>query len=176
MRIAIALLLLAFAGCAAPAPVAVTSPSPAVQSAQKEVEQSVLARFGEAALARARRADEFIAAVRYPGLPMPPHDTDGKPITPVYPTALMYREMGQWFAYGMGGVHPVLPRWSQQLETVVRDPRIFAEPAHGGFVGCTDAGASYVWMRVEGRPEQTRIGHCGGSPLTEQLVSAALMG
>jgi hypothetical protein len=76
----------------------------------------------------------------------------------------------------MDGLHPVLPRWSQQLESVLRDPRLFSEPVDGGFVGCTDAGASYAWMKVEGRAEQARIGHCGGSPVTEQLVSAALMG
>jgi hypothetical protein len=176
MRIAIALSLLAISGCSPAPPAAVAPPSPAVQTARSEVERSAVERFGQAALARARSADEFVAALRYPGLPMPPYDTDGKPITPVFPTALLYREKGQWFAYGMGGAHPVLPRWSQQLEAVLRNPGLYAEPADGGLVGCTDAGASYVWMQVKGRPEQARIGHCGGSPLTEQLVSAALMG
>jgi hypothetical protein len=150
--------------------------SPAVQSAQKDVERAVLERFGAAALARARASSDFIAVLRYPGLPMPPYDTDGHPIKPSYPTALLFREHGQWLAYGASGPHRVLPRWSEPLEALLRDPRLFAEPSDGGPVGCTDAGASYVWLRIKGRPEQARVGHCGGSPLTDQLVSAAFMG
>ena len=147
-----------------------------VQEARADVERSVIERFGAAALARARAADEFIAAKRYAGLPMPPYDTDGKPITPTHPTALLFREDGKWFAFGRDGPHPMLPRWVEQLETVLRNPALWVEPIDGGMLGCTDAGASYVWLRVKGRPEQARIGHCGGSPLAEQLVSAALMG
>ena len=175
MRVAIVLAMLALPGCMTPH-AAVEPLSPTLQSAQREVERSVVDRVGSAALAEARRADEFVAVLRYPGLPMPPYDTDGKPITPTYPTALLYRQKGQWFAFGMDGVHPVLTRWSRQLEGLLRDPRLFAEQAEGGVVGCTDAGASYVWLRVQGRAEQVRIGHCGGSPLTEQLAGAALMG
>ena len=152
-----------------------TMPS-AVQSARSDVERLVVERFGLAALKRARSAQEFVAVLRYPGLPMPPYDTDGHPIKPSYPTALLFREDGRWHAYGIDGAHQVLPRWSKPLEALLRDPRLFAEPRDGGVVGCTDSGASYAWLRVAEQPEQTRIGHCGGSPLTERLVSSALMG
>jgi hypothetical protein len=158
------------------APVTPAAIPPAVQAARGEVEQAVVERFGAAALERARGADEFVAVLRYPGLPMPDHDTDGRPIKPSYPTALLYRENGRWFAFGVGGAHPVLPRWSQPLEALLRDPRLLAEPVDGGVLGCTDAGASYALLRISPGAEHARIGHCGGSPLTEQLVSAALMG
>jgi hypothetical protein len=104
------------------APVTPAAIPPAVQAARGEVEQAVVERFGAAALERARGADEFVAVLRYPGLPMPDHDTDGRPIKPSYPTALLYRENGRWFAFGVGGAHPVLPRWSQPLEALLRDP------------------------------------------------------
>ena len=175
MRIAACLFSVVIIGCTSG-----VIPSPqipaAVRLAQADVEKAVVERFGGAALARARAADGFVAVLRYPGLPMPDHDTDGHPIPPTYPTALLFHEKGRWYAYGMRGLHPVLPRWSERLEIVLRDPRLLDEPITGGPVGCTDAGASYAWLRVPGRDEQTRIGHCGGSPLTEELVSAALMG
>ena len=139
-------------------------------------ERAVVERFGSAALARAREAGEFVAVLRYQGLPMPPYDTDGHPIKPSHPTALLFRDDGRWFAFGADGAHPVLPRWAQALDEQLASPALWAEPADGGEVGCTDAGASYAWLRVAGRPEHSRIGHCGGSPLTEVLVSAALMG
>jgi hypothetical protein len=175
VRILLVLCIISLAACGR-APPPAPALSPASESVRQEVEQAVVERFGAAALARARSADEFIAVLRYPGLPMPPHDTDGHPIKPSYPTGLLFREKGQWFAYGMGGLHPMLPRWSEQLERSVRDPRLWAEPPDGGVVGCTDAGASYAWLRIAGHPEHARIGHCGGSPLTEQLVATALMG
>jgi hypothetical protein len=81
MRIALLLSLLAVSGCVQPR-VQVAALSPAEQSIQREVEQAVVKRFGAAALTRARAADQFIAVLRYPGLPMPPYDTDGKPIEP----------------------------------------------------------------------------------------------
>ena len=175
MRCAAARLLLMVAGCA---PVAAPVPAvpAAVQSARADVERSVVERYGAAALARARSADEFIAVKHYPGLPMPDHDTDGHPIKPFYPTALWFREDGRWLAFGMDGVHPVLPRWSDRLEAVIANPALWQEPADGGLLGCTDAGGSFAWLRIKGHPAQARIGHCGGSPLTEQLVRAALMG
>jgi hypothetical protein len=175
MRIAPCLFSLLFMGCTS----GVIPPSQmpaAVRLARADVEKAVLERFGGAALARARAADGFVAVLRYPGLPMPDHDTDGHPITPAYPTALLFQEKGRWYAYGMQGLHPMLPRWSERLQSVLRDPRLWNEPVTGGPVGCTDAGASYAWLRVAGHDEQARIGHCGGSPLTEELVSAALMG
>jgi hypothetical protein len=175
MRIAACLFSLLFIGCTSGAIPPSQMPA-AVRLAQADVEKAVVERFGEAALARARAADGFIAVLRYPGLPMPDHDTDGHPITPTYPTALLFHEKGRWYAYGMQGLRPVLPRWSERLESVLRDPRLWNEPITGGAAGCTDAGASYAWLRVAGHEEQTRIGHCGGSPLTEELVSAALMG
>jgi hypothetical protein len=148
----------------------------AARLAQIDVENAVTKRFGTAALARARLADEFIAVLRYPGLPMPDHDTDGHPIKPTFPTGLLFKENGKWFAHGINGLHPILPRWSQRLEAALQNPALWAEPVTGGVIGCTDAGASYAWLRVAGHREQARIGHCGGSPLTEELVSAALMG
>ena len=178
MRFWIPIVSLGLAACAQTVPPVstATSPPPEVQTARNDVERMVIERFGAPALARARGADEFLAALRYPGLPMPDHDTDGHPIKPSFPTALLFREQGRWYAYGIDGIHPMLPRWSAQLETLLNDPRLWAEPADGGVLGCTDAGASYVWLRIQGHPEQARVGHCGGSPLTEQLVSASFMG
>ena len=170
-------LLLTVSACAQQKPPPPTIALPGVaETARADVEQKVVERFGAAALARARSAPEFIAVLRYPGLPPPPYDTDGHPIKPHYPTALLFRENGRWFAYGMEGVHPMLPRWSAPLDALLANPALWSEPLDGGEVGCTDSGGSYVWLRVGGHPEQARIGHCGGSPLTEQLVSAAFMG
>lgn len=168
--------LLPIAGCVQqpPAPVAIVPA--AVESARADVERHVVEDFGAGALARARSAPEFIAVLRYPGLPMPPYDTDGHPIKPHSPAALLFREKGRWLAFGRDGVHPMLPRWSASLDGVLARPDLWSEPVDGGPVGCTDAGASYAWLRVRGHGEQARIGHCGGSPITEELVSAALMG
>jgi hypothetical protein len=177
MRPLLLALLLPLAACAqAPVPRARTTVPAVVESARVDLESRVVERFGAAALARARSAPEFIAVLRYSGLPAPPYDTDGHPIKPSYPTALLFRENGRWFAYGMNGVRPILPRWSGPLDELLQRPDLWAEPVDGGLLGCTDAGASYVWLRVRGHAEQARIGHCGGSPLTERLVSAALMG
>jgi len=181
MRKVVPLFLLLMAGCATvPPPASVREPqtipqAPVVEEARADVEKHVVERFGAAALARARAAPEFIAALRYPGMPMPPYDTDGHPIKPSVPTALLYRENGQWFAYGINGAEPVLPRWSDQLNTLLAKPELWVEPADGGAVGCTDSGGSYAWLRIADHPEQARIGHCGGSPLTEQLVSGAFL-
>jgi hypothetical protein len=176
MRVILAALCLALAGCAQQPPVQAVIVPPVVQEARADVERHVVEQFGAAALARARAAPEFIAVLRYPGLPQPPYDTDGHPIKPHYPTALLFRENGKWFAFGMDGVHAMLPRWSGPLDDLLQRPALWSEPVDGGMLGCTDAGGSYVWMRVRGHAEQARIGHCGGSPLTEQLVGAALMG
>lgn len=176
MRKGLFVALLALAGCSQVTPPRqIQSQPPVVEAARADLEQKIVDKFGRAALARARSAPEFIAALRYQGLPPPPFDTDGHPIKPHYPTALLFRENGRWFAYGMNGVEPVLPRWSDQLNGLLARPELWAEPADGGEVGCTDSGASYAWLRVAGHPEQARIGHCGGSPLTEQLVSAAFL-
>ena len=176
MRVFACFLSMTMVGCTAIAPNSPANVPAAARLARIDVEKAVADRFGAEAVARARSADEFIAVLRYPGLPMPDHDTDGHPITPTYPSALLFRENGRWFAYGMNGLHPVLPRWSERLETMLRNPNLWLEPVTGGPVGCTDAGASYAWLRVAGQPEHARIGHCGGSPLTEEVVSAALMG
>jgi hypothetical protein len=175
MRLVACLSALSMVGCAPVATSRVPVPA-AARLAQIDVEKAVTERFGATALARARSADEFVAVLRYRGLPMPDHDTDGHPIRPTFPAGLLFRENGKWFAYGVDGFHPVLPRWSEQLERVLRNPALWSEPVTGGVLGCTDAGASYAWLRVAGQSEQARIGHCGGSPLTEELVSAALMG
>lgn len=173
MRLLACIPFLMMVACTPVATPKVTVPA-AARLAQTDVEKAVTERFGAAALTRARLAHEFIAVLRYPGLPSPDHDTDGHPIKPVFPTGLLFKENGKWFAYGLKDLHPVLPRWSERLEAALRSPTIWSEPVTGGFLGCTDAGASYAWLKVAGQIEHTRIGHCGGSPLTEELVSAAL--
>ena len=174
MRVIACALLVAMASCS-PVPAVVDAPA-AARLAQVDVEKAVVERFGSAALTRARSADQFVAVLRYPGLPLPDHNTDGRAIVPSYPTALLFWENGHWFAYGADGSHQVLPRWSDQLNSLLSNPRLWSEPVTGGPIGCTDAGASYAWVKVRDHAEHTRIGHCGGSPLTEELVSVALMG
>src|SRR5215203_4483139 len=157
MRLVACISALMMMGCTPVATSGVEVPA-AARLAQIDVEKAVTERFGGSALARARSANEFIAVLRYPGLPMPDHDTDGHPIKTTYPTGLLFKENDKWFAYGIDGLHSVLPRWSERLEAVLRNPALWSEPVTGGVIGCTDAGASYAWLRAAGHSEQTRIG------------------
>lgn len=158
-------------------PPPLTDPSLRAQLVEigEDLRSSAIKRFGEAALAEARQG-EFIVAKIYAGmLPPPPPDAGPDYKYPDPPTVLLTKVDGSWFRYQPGGGRvPVTADKAAAMETVLIGPAMWLEPTWGGMPGCTDIPGTLLWIRYGNHAEHVRRGRCGGAPLTERLVFAAV--
>lgn len=135
---------------------------------------SAQARFGIALTDQALASPAFLIAKHYSGMPMPVSQPDGAVLYAPPPVAVLIRRGGGWLAARAGrGFEPVDPARGSALDAVLADPEFWRQPVHAG-TQCTDAGASLLWLRLEGRPARVRRGSCGATERTERLVLQAL--
>jgi len=140
---------------------------------RRDLETSVLERFGQAALDRAGTADASIMAKMYEGLPRPPvQGTDGQWVYPPKPVALLVREGGDWFEASSGGFAPVAAAKASEIDRLLRSADFWAEPARVAQGGCTDGGSTLMLIRLSGADWRVRQGTCGGPPLHSRLLGA----
>lgn len=182
MRSAVAAALLLAAACAPAPPPA--EPPPMDERAERDgprfdppkvrqdLETSARAQFGDALTDQALAAPAYLFAKRYAGmLPPPPPDAGPDYRYPEPPTMMLIRRDGQWLAAQAGvGFVPVTAGKAARLEAALRETAFWKDPAWAP-PGCTDAGASLIWLKLPGRPVQGRSGTCGETERTERLVS-----
>ena len=139
------------------------------------LEASARAQHGDALVDQALASPAFLIAKRYAGmLPPPPPDAGPDYRYPEPPTFVLVRRDGEWLgAAAGGGFVPLGGDKSARIEAALRDPGFWKAPAWAP-PGCTDAGASLIWLKLPGRPVQVRSGTCGETERTERLVSILL--
>lgn len=142
---------------------------------RRDLETSARAKFGDALVEQTLASPEFLFAKHYYGLAPPPTlQPDGSYRYPEPPTAMLIRREGQWLsARSGGGFVAVAPEKAAALEAMLAEPGFRAEPAYAE-PGCTDAGASLLWLKPAGQPALVRRGACGATARTERLIFLAL--
>jgi hypothetical protein len=180
---AVPLALLLLAACA---PVPPPPPPPGTLSGaegpafdaaktRQDLESSARTQFGDASTDEALAAPAFLIAKRYAGmLPPPPPGAGADYRYPDPPAFILVRRDGRWLAAQKGGGFVSLAAdKAARLDAALADPGYWKEPVWAP-PGCTDAGASLVWLKLPGRPAQVRSGTCGATERTERLVSILL--
>jgi hypothetical protein len=171
-------------GCVANSPTARSASDSSAEAApafdpdlvRRDLEASADARFGEPLTEQAVAGDTFLIAKHYFGLAPPPElQPDGSYRDREPPVALLVKEEGRWQAArpGSNGFQPIAPDKAATLDRLVSDEALWSEPDHAR-AGCTDAGASLLWLKMPGRPVLVRRGACGATARTERLIFAAL--
>ncbi len=130
-------------------------------------------RLEEATIRRALAADSYIFAKYYPGMMPPPPAGIPHDWKPKFPFVLLFKEDGRWLAATAGGMRAANPAAIAKVEAALSDAAFWKQPSWTP-PRCTDAGASLLLIKVQGRSETLRRGSCGETELTQRLVLAAL--
>ncbi len=145
------------------------------EKTRRDLESSARTQHGDALVVEALAAPAFLIAKRYAGmLPPPPPDAGPDYRHPDPPTFVLVRRERQWLVARAGGGFAALPTdKAARLDAALAEPGFWKEPVWAP-PGCTDAGASLIWLKLPGRPAQVRSGTCGETQRTERLVSILL--
>lgn len=145
------------------------------EKTRRDLESSARTQHGDALVEQALAAPAFLIAKRYAGmLPPPPPDAGPDYRYPDPPAFVLVRPERQWLAAQKGGGFVAVGAdRAARLDAALADPAFWKEPAWAP-PGCTDAGASLIWLKLPGRPPQVRSGTCGETERTERLVSILL--
>lgn len=181
MKYSVLLVLSLLGGCVP----ATRPPDPAARSEEfrpgfdpvrvrADLEKTARDRFGSAPTDAALKADTFLIAKHYHGLPLPPIvQADGTYRYPDPPFAMLIRRNGQWLAVRKDGFAPIAPDKAEAIDSTLREDAFWKEPAYVE-PGCTDAGASLLWLKMPGKPLLVRQGSCGGSEHSQRAIFLAL--